>query len=78
MTRPTAAHPGGAGRTVTYDPAGNEATVGTTAYTYSARNLLAADQAERLGQEVVPEVARCVLDPVKGGSAPLEDGRAPR
>src|SRR5262249_3765225 len=33
--------PGGAGRTVTYDPAGNEATVGTTAYTYSARNLLA-------------------------------------
>jgi RHS repeat-associated protein len=34
--------PGGPGRTVTYDPAGNELTVGVASYVYSARNLLAS------------------------------------
>jgi RHS repeat-associated protein len=38
----TVTPPGGTGRAVTYDPAGNEATLGGAAYTYSARNLLAA------------------------------------
>jgi len=36
------AAPGGGGRAVTYDAAGNELSVGGAAYTYSARNLLAA------------------------------------
>jgi RHS repeat-associated protein len=38
----TVAAPGGASRAVTYDAAGNELAVGSAAYAYSARNLLAA------------------------------------
>ncbi|HZF07956.1 MAG TPA: carboxypeptidase regulatory-like domain-containing protein [Thermoanaerobaculia bacterium] len=38
----TVAVPGGGSRAVTYDPAGNEITVGGATSTYSARNLLAA------------------------------------